>query len=90
MQVAPTTALVHSEARPVTSRAAIEGWVERGGWLVEVLLPRTDAGVAVQLGALGIVGGLLLWGTRRRPDIRFVVVPALVLVLLLFGVRAVH
>lgn len=75
---------------PVMARVALEGWVQRGGWLVEVMLPRTDAGVAVQLGALGILGGLVLWITRRRPDVRFAVVPALVVVLLLFGVRALH
>lgn len=74
----------------MTARVAVEAWVERGGWLVEILLPRTDAGVAAQLAAVGLLGGLLLWITRRRPDVRFAVAPALVLVLLLFGVRALH
>ena len=33
-------------------------WVSEGGWLVELLLPRTDAGVAVQAGV--VIGVLLL------------------------------
>lgn len=74
----------------VTSRSWAEGRVDQGGWLVEVLLPRTDAGVAAQLGVLAVMSAVLLWSTRRRPDVRFAVVPALVLVLLLLGVRAVH
>jgi hypothetical protein len=38
-----------------------EEWVSKGGWLVEVLLPRTDAGVAFQLIIVLTVSGLLLW-----------------------------
>lgn len=60
------------------------------GWVVEVLLPRTDAGVAAQLGVLVLIGTVGMWATRRQPDVRFVVLPTLVLLLLLFGVRAVH
>ncbi len=74
----------------MTSASTIEQWVARGGWLVEVLLPRTDAGVAAQLGLLMVIGAVSLWMTRRRPDARFVVVPALALVVMLFGVRALH
>ncbi len=74
----------------VTSGTTVDGGVERGGWLLEVLLPRTDAGVAAQFGVLAVIGALLLWSTRRRPDVRFAVAPALVVVALLFGVRALH
>lgn len=74
----------------MTSDTTAGRGVEQGGWLVEVLLPRTDAGVVAQLGGLAVISVVLLWVTRRRPDVRFVVVPALVLVALLFGVRALH
>lgn len=58
--------------------------------LSELLLPRTDGGVVAQLVGLLVIGAVVLWMTRGRPDVRFAVVPALVLVALLFGVRAVH
>lgn len=40
-------------------------WVSDGGWLVELLLPRTDAGVLVQALVLAGVFGLLLWPAVR-------------------------
>ncbi len=56
----------------------------------ELLLPRTDGGVVAQIVVLLVISAILLWMTRRRADVRFAMVPALVLVALLFGVRAVH
>jgi hypothetical protein len=43
----------------------LERWVGEGGWLVELLLPRTDAGVAVQAVVLSAVFALLLRPARR-------------------------
>ena len=40
-------------------------WVSAGGWLVELLLPRTDAGVAVQAAVVMVVLLLLLVPARR-------------------------
>ena len=43
----------------------LERRVAEGGWLVELLLPRTDAGVAVQAVVLAVVFLLLLRPARR-------------------------
>ncbi len=43
----------------------LERRVSEGGWLVEVLLPRTDAGVLVQAIVVGAVFALLLRPARR-------------------------
>lgn len=43
----------------------LERWVGEGGWLVDLLLPSTDAGVAVQAVILSVVFGLLLLPARR-------------------------
>lgn len=43
----------------------LERWVGEGGWLVDLLLPSTDAGVAVQAAVLSVVLGLLLLPARR-------------------------
>lgn len=58
--------------------------------MIDLLLPRTDLGVLVQLSAVSILGGLALYVTRRRRDWRLVVAGVLVLVLGLFGLRALH
>lgn len=43
----------------------VERWVGEGGWLVDLLLPSTDAGVAVQAVILSGVFGLLFLPARR-------------------------
>jgi len=43
----------------------LERWVGEGGWLVEVLLPRTDAGVLAQ-GVVVLVVLAGLWTPARR------------------------
>jgi hypothetical protein len=42
-----------------------ERWVSEGGRLVELLLPRTDAGVVAQAVVVAVVFALLLWPARR-------------------------
>jgi hypothetical protein len=42
----------------------LERWVADGGWLVELLLPRTDAGVAAQAAVVLVVFALLLRPAR--------------------------
>jgi hypothetical protein len=58
--------------------------------VIELLLPRTDAGVAVQVVGLIVVLAVLLRITWRRPDLRLVVLGSGLLVLALMGVRAAH
>ncbi len=43
----------------------LERWVGEGGWFVDLLLPSTDAGVAVQAVILSVVFGLLFLPARR-------------------------
>jgi hypothetical protein len=58
--------------------------------VIDLLLPATDAGVAVQFGVVIVVGlmGLLL--ARRHPDLRLLVVGLTILLVALMAVRAVH
>lgn len=65
-------------------------WISEGGWLVELLLPRTDAGVAAQLVVVVAVSALLVWRVRRHPDLRFFVLSCSFFVLGLFMLRALH
>ena len=43
----------------------LERWVSEGGWLVDLLLPSTNAAVARQAVVLMIVFGLLFRSARR-------------------------
>lgn len=43
----------------------LERWVSEGGWWVDLLLPRTDAGVAAQAVVLSVVFALLFRRARR-------------------------
>ena len=43
----------------------LERWVGEGGWLVDLLLPSTDAGVAAQAAVLTAVFALLFLPARR-------------------------
>jgi hypothetical protein len=58
--------------------------------MVDLLVPATDGGVAVQFGLVIVAGliGLLL--SRRRPDVRLLVIGLTILLLALMAVRAVH
>jgi len=60
------------------------------GWLSELLLPRTDSGVAVQAAIAIVVVATLLWATRRIPHLRLLVVGGGVMLAALGGLRAVH
>jgi hypothetical protein len=60
------------------------------GWLHQLLLPRTDAGVGAQVGllALLVIAGLVK--TWHDPDLRRLVIGAGMFVLGLMGLRAAH
>lgn len=56
----------------------------------ELLSPRTDLGVAVQVVVLLVLAAVGLWSTRARPDARLVVIGLAVLAVALVGLRAAH
>jgi len=58
--------------------------------LTDLLLPRTDAGVAVQLTLFVTTATIALFQLRRRRDWLLLVTGVSVLGLSLFGVRALH
>jgi len=60
------------------------------GVALEVLLPRTDAGVAVQVAVLLVVAAALLWLVRRNREIQWFVAGTAVLVAGLMGLRTLH
>ncbi|MFQ5517597.1 MAG: hypothetical protein ACE5E8_08475 [Acidimicrobiia bacterium] len=65
------------------------GWWE-GGAVAELLFPRTDAGVMVQILVVAMItAGGLVW-TRYRPEVRVFVVGVAVTLAGLLGVRAIH
>lgn len=57
---------------------------------MELLLPRTDAGVLAQLLAFGAGAFLVLWLVRARRDVVVLVSGLTVLALALMGLRALH
>lgn len=63
---------------------------EKEGGVIELLLPRTDAGVVMQVVGVLAVFAVLLRVTWRRPDLRLVVLGSGLLLLALMGVRAAH
>ncbi len=67
----------------------LERWVGEGGWLVELLLPRTDAGVLFQAIVVG-VGFALLLRPARRVELVQLWLGALVFTAGLFVLRAAH
>lgn len=67
----------------------LERWVGEGGWLVELLLPRTDGGVLFQAIVAGIVFVLLLRPARRLELVQLWL-GGLVFVAGLFMLRAAH
>lgn len=58
--------------------------------MAELILPRTDAGVAVQAAALAVLLAVGWWGTRRRPEARLVLIGAGLVLIGLTGLRAAH
>lgn len=56
----------------------------------EVLLPRPDAGVAVQALVVATVIGLALWRSRDRSDLRLLLVGVGVVMFQFMGLRAGH
>ena len=58
--------------------------------VLELLLPRTDAGVAAQLGLLAVVVGLALRAAWHRPELRLLVAGGGLTLLGLLGLRAAH
>ena len=67
----------------------LERWVGDGGWFVEVLLPRTDAGVLVQAVVLSVLFALLVRPARRAGLLQLWT-GGLVLTAGLFMLRAAH
>jgi len=74
---------------PVREPTGFEQWVSDGGWLVEVLLPRTDAGVAVQA-VLVLAVFALLARPARRAGVLQLWCGGLVFTASLFALRTVH
>lgn len=75
---------------PGAQSDALAEWVGRGGWLVDVLLPRTDRGVLLQLVVVLGLAGIVLWRVRHDAALRFFVASATFFVLGLFALRASH
>jgi hypothetical protein len=66
-----------------------EQWVSEGGWLVELLLPRTDAGVLAQaVIVLAVLGVLLRPALRARVFVLWV--GSAMFLAGLFALRASH
>lgn len=61
-----------------------------GGIFRELLLPRTDAGVAVQVVVVAVVGVTAFWLVRRDREIRTFVLGCVIFTYAFFGLRAVH
>ena len=58
--------------------------------MLDLLLPRTDTGVAVQAALVVLAGAAFVWSTRRNEAWRIFAIGSFVLALGLLGVRAVH
>ncbi len=67
----------------------LERWVGEGGWFVELLLPRTDAGVLGQAIVMSIVFGLL-FRPAHRVELMQLWVGGAVFTAGLFMLRAAH
>ena len=61
-----------------------------GGLFRELLLPRTDAGVAVLVVVVAVVGVSAFWLVRRDREIRTFVLGCVIFTYAFFGLRAVH
>jgi len=58
--------------------------------MIDVLLPTTDAGVALQFAVVLAAGYVGVVATRRHRDLRLLVIGATVLLVALMALRAVH
>lgn len=58
--------------------------------LVELALPRTDAGVLAQVGVAASVFGLAFWRVRHNGDLRTFVAGLATLTFAWFALRALH
>lgn len=58
--------------------------------MMELLLPRTDAGVAVQLAVATVVFAVALFVVRRDRDVRLLVIGMAVMTAAWSGVRTLH
>ncbi len=56
----------------------------------DIALPRTDAGVAVQLVVAVLIFGLALWRVRHDRDVRVLVLGVATITFAYFGLRALH
>ncbi len=61
-----------------------------GGIFRELLLPRTDAGVAAQIALVAVVGLIAFVLARRNREIRTFVLGCVIFTYAFFGLRAVH
>jgi len=59
-------------------------------WLIELALPRTDRGVALQLAVLLVVAAAVIWRVRRDRVLRFFFGSPTFFILGLFVLRAAH
>lgn len=58
--------------------------------MLDLLLPRTDAGVAFQAAVAVLVLLILGVAARRHPDYRILVAGLTVMTIALFGLRMIH
>ena len=58
--------------------------------MIDLLLPSTDAGVAVQMGVWILLAGAAIYLTKRYPDARLLVIGVAVAGIGVMAVRAVH
>ena len=58
--------------------------------MIDFLLPTTDAGVAIQIGAWMLLVGIGIYATKRNPDARLLVIGVAVAGLGVMAVRAIH
>ena len=56
----------------------------------DIALPRTDAGVAMQLVVAVLIFGLALWRVRDDRDVRVLVLGVATITFAYFGLRALH
>jgi hypothetical protein len=58
--------------------------------MIDLIMPKTDAGVAVQLVVVLLLGSAAVFLTWRRTEWRLVAIGATLMVLGFFGLRALH
>lgn len=87
MTPSPTPQPTPTGVLPVPSD--LERRVSEGGWLIELLLPRTDAGVVAQAAVVALLFGILARPARRAGLLQLWA-GALMLVAGLFVLRGAH